>query len=250
MNNSLYCVVKKPGDTQASYDVAVAENPANRYASASGRQKRAVGSHKKFWAPGRTLRIAFLNGDQAFKDGVKAAAGNWLPHINLKFDFVDGEVGDIRIRTEPGTYWSNIGTDALLTVEGPTMVISDWMLQPRLFAHYVMHEFGHALGAEHEHLHPEADIPWNKPAVYADHGVPEEADEDDFRRKEVDQRYFNLLDASEVNYSTYDPKSIMHYQIRQNWTHGDFEIFLNFIPSEKDKAFMAQAYPYPQETSE
>lgn len=88
MNNSPYCVVKKPDDIQASYYVAVAENPANRYTSASGRQKRAVGRHKKFWAPGRTLRIAFLNGDQAFKDGVKAAARNWLPYINLKFDFV------------------------------------------------------------------------------------------------------------------------------------------------------------------
>ncbi|UVL41537.1 hypothetical protein LOY55_05365 [Pseudomonas sp. B21-040] len=246
MNNAHNCVAKQPDNMQASYDVAVSENPANRPTSASGRQKRAVGSHKKFWAPGRTLRIAFLNGDQAFKDGVKAAASNWLPYINLKFDFVDGEVGDIRIRTEPATYWSNIGTDALLTVEGPTMVISDWMLEPRLFAHYVMHEFGHALGAQHEHLHPESNIPWNKPAVYQDHGVPEDADENYFGRKTVDDRYFNLLDPSEVNYSPYDPKSIMHYEIRQAWTHGDFKIFLNLAISEKDKAFMAEAYPYPE----
>ncbi|PQP05933.1 MULTISPECIES: hypothetical protein [Pseudomonas] len=250
MNSATTCLTGKPEDNQASYEAAIAENPANCPTSASGRQKRAVAIHTKFWAPGRTLRIAFLNGSQAFKDGVKAAASNWLPHINLKFDFVEGEVGDIRIRTEPGTYWSKIGTDALLVEEGPTMVIADWMLVPKLFAHYVMHEFGHALGAEHEHLHPEANIPWNKPAVYLAHGVPEDADESDFRRKTVDDRYFNLLDTSEVNYSPYDPKSIMHYEIRQAWTHGDFQIFLNLVLSEKDKAFMTKAYPYPEQTTE
>ncbi|MEO4016026.1 MULTISPECIES: hypothetical protein [Pseudomonas] len=250
MNPATTCLTRKPEDDQASYEAAIAENPANRPTSSSGRQKRAVARHTKFWAPGRTLRIAFLNGSQAFKDGVKAAASNWLPHINLKFDFVEGEVGDIRIRTGTGLYWSSIGTDALLDEEGPTMEISDWMLIPKLFAHYVMHEFGHALGAEHEHLHPEANIPWNKPAVYSDHWVPEDAGEDDFRRKEVDERYFNLLDTSEVNYSPYDPKSIMHYEIHQAWTHGDFQIYLNFDLSEKDKAFMAEAYPYPEHTTE
>jgi len=250
MNNTHYCSTKKPDDIQASYEAAIRENPANRPTSASGRQKRGVGTHRKFWAPGRTLRIAFLSGDQAFKDGVKAAASNWLPHINLKFDFVEGDTGDIRIHTEPGTYWSKIGTDALLDADGPTMVIADWMLQPQVFAHYVMHEFGHALGAEHEHLHPEMNIPWNKPAVYAAHWVPEDADEDDLNRKAVDERYFDLLDPSEVNYSSYDPKSIMHYEIRQAWTHGDFQIRLNLALSEKDKAFMAEAYPYPEESGE
>ena len=37
--------------------------------------------------------------------------------------------------------------------------------------------------------------------------------------------------------------SIMHYPVRQEWTHGDFKIDLNLVISEKDKAFMAKAYP-------
>lgn len=246
MNDLPYCFSEHSVDPTTSYEVAITENPANRQSTSSSRKKRAVARHTKFWAPGRTLRIAFLNGGQAFKDGVKAAASNWLPHINLKFDFVEGEEGDIRIRTDPSTYWSNIGTDALLTEDGPTMVIGDWMLHIPLFNHYVMHEFGHALGAEHEHLHPEMTIPWNKKAVYAAHGVPEDASEDNFQRREVDQRYFNLLDASEVNYSPYDPLSIMHYPILQQWTEGDFQIWHNFSLSEKDKAFMSKAYPYPE----
>jgi hypothetical protein len=37
----------------------------------------------------------------------------------------------------------------------------------------------------------------------------------------------------------------MHYVIYQSWTTGDFQNFLNLDLSEKDKAFMAKAYPCP-----
>lgn len=246
MNSATLCLTEKAVSLQRAYEVAVAENPANEKTSASARKKRAVGKHGYFWAPGRTLRIAFLSGDQAFKDAVKSAANNWLPHINLTFDFVEGETGDIRISSEDGIYWSMIGTNALLVeAEEPTMRLSpEHRLAPALFAANVMHEFGHALGAEHEHLHPESNIPWNKPAVYAAHWVDENADEDDYARRSVDERYFNLLDASDFDYSPYDPKSIMHYAVRQNWTHGNFKIDLNLVLSEKDKAFMEKAYPH------
>lgn len=246
MTNQYCSHFKTPFDLQASYDIAIAENPANRSIPLSGRGKRAVGRHTHFWAPGRTLRIAFLNGDQSFKDAVKAAANHWLPYVNLKFAFVDGEEGDIRIKSEPGVYWSYIGTDALIETDQsvPTMRLSpDQQFSLKFFNANTLHEFGHALGAEHEHLHPGANIPWNREAVYDAHGVPGDADEDHYARREVDERYFNLLEVSEVTASPYDPKSIMHYVVRQQWTHGDFKIDLNLVLSEKDKAFMAAAYP-------
>ncbi|MEB0048755.1 MULTISPECIES: hypothetical protein [unclassified Pseudomonas] len=245
MNNALACLIKNPDDINASYEVAIGENPANGHTTESRRSKRAVIKHTHYWAAGRTLRIAFLDGDQAFRDATKAAANNWLPHINLKFEFVEGNEGDIRIAVTPGTYWSSIGTDALLETEGPTMGLSPDRLWPAFFAANVMHEFGHVLGAQHEHQHPEADIPWNKKAVYEAHSADEFADEDHYTRTIIDARYFNRLDASEVSYSAYDRLSIMHYAVRQGWTHGDFKIDLNLVLSEKDKAFMAKAYPYP-----
>lgn len=257
MNIESPCHVKTPMDLNAAYEVSIAENPANRPVSAPGRKKRAVGNHTYFWAPGRTLRIAFLNGDQAFKDAVKAAANNWQPYVNLNFDFVEGTEGEIRIKCEQGTYWSYIGTAALTEADQslPTMILStDYRLSLKYFVAHAMHEFGHVLGAQHEQLNPAANIPWNKPAVYAAHWLPEDADEDNyqdsFTRKTVDDRYFNLLDANEVKNSPYDPLSIMHYVIRQEWTHGDFKVDLNFVLSEKDKAFMAEVYPYPPAESE
>ncbi|RON29106.1 hypothetical protein [Pseudomonas lini] len=249
MDDTFPCFVKIPEDINASYEAAITENPANRGTSSSGRQKRAVASHTKFWSPGRTLRIAFLDGEQDFKDAVKAAAQAWLPHINLKFDFVEGTEGDIRITTKRGN-WSYIGTNALLEKENPTMSLEPYLWWPRFTAN-VIHEFGHLLGAEHEHLHPTGNIPWDKEAVYAHHHAADEEDESYYyKRGIVDERYFNLLDASEVNYSPYDPLSIMHYEIRPEWTVGDFKVDFNLTLSEADKAFMAKAYPYPDPETE
>ncbi|MCF4997784.1 hypothetical protein GIW70_18410 [Pseudomonas syringae] len=206
-------------------------------------------SHTKFWAPGRTLRIAFLDGTREFKDAVIAAANNWLPHVNLKFDFVEGEVGDIRIQSDMSMYWSYIGTDALLYPEGPTMNLPPQLFHAKYFAANVMHEFGHMLGAEHEQVHPLSSIPWDKKAFYEYHGLSEHPNEEEDgyetvqKRKRLDAWYLDRLDAGETVHSPYDRRSIMHYEIRQQWTEGDFQIFLNLDLSEQDKAFMAKAYP-------
>jgi hypothetical protein len=205
-------------------------------------------NHTKFWAPGRTLRIAFLGGTQEFKNAVIAAASNWLPHINLKFDFVEGDAGDIRIEGDLSGYWSYVGTDALLYAQGPTMNLSPDLFHARYFAANVMHEFGHVLGAEHEQNNPSSTIPWDKKALYEYHDLSEHPnEEDDFEtvqsRQRLDARYLDRLDAGDTHHSPYDRKSIMHYEIRQQWTEGDFQIFLNFDLSEQDKAFMAKAYP-------
>ncbi|CAI8860516.1 MULTISPECIES: hypothetical protein [Pseudomonas] len=210
----------------------------------------AKNNPSKFWTPGCTLRIAFLNGTQEFKEATIAAASNWLPHINLKFAFVDGEQGDIRILSEEGTFSSYIGTDALLFPDEPTMRL--WPHPPsqaRYFAANVMHEFGHMLGVEHEQTNPTANIPWNKPAIYEQSGITDNPEDDNYQarvtRERLHQWYFDLADPSESIYSEYDRKSIMHYAVSQSWTVGDFQIFINLDLSEKDKAFMAKAYPYP-----
>lgn len=209
----------------------------------------------KLWAPGQTLRIAFLNGTPEFKQAVRSAASNWLAHINLKFNFVEGAEGDIRILSENGTFWSQIGTDALLDTDEPTMRL--WphsSNHARYFAANVMHEFGHMLGAEHEQTNPTANIPWNRTALYESHGITDNPEEDDYQagvtRNKLNQLYLDRADPSESLYSMYDRKSIMHYVIQQTWTEGDFQIFPNLELSEHDKAFMAKAYPYPPQASE
>jgi hypothetical protein len=253
MDNTALCQVIKPEDGIASYDAATIENPQNRIKSSSSRPKRSIGKHTKFWAPGRTLKIAFLNGDQQFKDTVKAAAAVWEPHVNLTFDFVEGTEGEIRIRHNTYSFYaSTIGTDALLVrdPENPTMHIATDYWWDRCVPN-IIHEFGHMLGLEHEHLHPEANIPWDKASLYKDRGVEDENDPTYNQTKEkINEAFLNRLDPSEVNFSPYDSKSIMHYEIKQHWTLGDFTVAFNYTLSDADKAFVSNAYPHHEVQNE
>ena len=248
MDNLNPCQLVTLNDFNKSYDIAIGENPDNRKTAAGTRKKRAVARHTKLWTPGRLLRIRFLNGSSSFKEATKAALANWQPHVNLNLQFIEEGEAEIRISSDPGAYWSMIGTDALTVEEQAQATLNlspDQDLSIRFFMAQATHEFGHMLGAEHEHLHPEMTIPWDKEAVYQYFGAT--SDED---RSRIDLTYFNLLDASEVNHSSYDPKSIMHYAIRQNWTKGDFQIHLNPVISEKDKGFMTTAYPHSDASQE
>jgi hypothetical protein len=252
MEKTIQCVCKLPEDTNAAYEVSINENPRNMTPPSTLVTMWANKTHTKFWAPGRTLRIAFLSGTQEFKDAVKSAANNWAPHINLTFDFVEGEEGEVRIESGSGNYWSCIGTDALLHPTGPTMSLTPYPHHGNFFAANVMHEFGHMLGAEHEQNHPLADIPWDRKAFYASHGLAEfpNEEEDDYetvqKRKRVDQWYLDRLDPEETIHSPYDSLSIMHYEIRSEWTEDKRYRGINFELSEHDKAFMARAYPSPE----
>src|SRR5438128_1710060 len=62
------------------------------------------------------------------------------------------------------------GTDNLgIPKSRPTMNFG-WLRDDTEDAEYervVVHEFGHALGAIHEHQNPKGGIEWNLPAVYA-----------------------------------------------------------------------------------
>jgi hypothetical protein len=244
MDNLNPCQLVTPNDVNTSYETAIRENPDNRNTATGSRRKRAVARHTKFWTPGRLLRIRFLNGSSSFKEATKAALANWTPHVNLNVQYIEEGEAEIRISSEPGAYWSMIGTDAFTIddqTEATLNLSPDQDLSIKFFMAQATHEFGHMLGAEHEHLHPEMTIPWDKEAVYQHFDATS-----DLERSRIDLTYFNLLDASEVNHSPYDPKSIMHYAIRQNWTKGDFQIYLNPVLSEKDKAFMTTAYPHPE----
>jgi Astacin (Peptidase family M12A) len=241
------CNARRLKDQQASYDAAIEENPDNAGVSVPGsRRKRAVGHFSMFWANGRTLKIGFTDDTLAedHKQAIIEAINQWQPYVNLTFEFIDGREGqpgygkgDIRITTRSDQNYTLIGTDAKANDPwNPTMVLGAKLSDPK-FQSIVMHEFGHALGAEHEHQHPEADIPWDVPKVYehyAASGV--EADL-------VDEVVLSKFEKNTTTYTAYDKHSIMHYPVPNKITLGDWEVGLNTEISDKDKAFMRKAYP-------
>ncbi len=131
------------------------------------------------WAPGSTVRVAFHNADPskaALYDKIAMAASEWTKpnRANLDFQFKDTQgkylswsdtdvqfSAEIRISFNDVGYWSIVGTDSVgnvydggrprdasMNLEGFDKELpSDWRA-------IVMHEFGHALGFEHEHQNP------------------------------------------------------------------------------------------------
>ncbi|MFJ4194970.1 peptidase M12 [Pseudomonas sp. NPDC089534] len=241
MNQLMDCQLLQWPDDQAAYRTAINENPANAGRSNGGRRKRSLINYSKLWANGRTLKIAFMDSPDADrKRKIIAAASRWLPFINLKFDFVDGPQGDIRIATRTGSNSSMLGTDALLIhPDWPTMSLGVDPQDPD-FDVIVTHEFGHALGAMHEHQHPKANIPWDKPKVYEFYANREM---NPLTREQVDVNLFEPFDTLEAIYTDYDRRSIMHHPVANALTLGDWENPINRKISKKDKKMMRQLYP-------
>lgn len=243
------CSARRHHDQLGSYQAAVEEDSRNSDASTPGRRKkRAVGTFSRFWANGRTLKIAFTDADlaESHKQAIIDAINQWQPYVNLQFQFVDGQEGtvefgkgDIRITTDmdEDVNFTLIGTDAKLNDPwAETMVLGIKPTDPK-FLYTVMHEFGHALGAEHEHQHPNADIPWDVPAVYAHYAKGGHS------KETVDESVLSKLEPGTATFTAYDRNSVMHYSIPNTLTLGDWEVGLNARISEKDKEFMRRVYP-------
>lgn len=251
----LLCSMRAIDDHQASHAAAIKENPDNSPFARSDESAspcehagnaRLLVAFSKYWARGRTLRIEFLrNPPDVITQPIMDAANKWLPHVNLKFKMVTDGPSDIRIGLNEHLNWSEQGTDALLIPQGmPTMEFNAQDLfgpgikpLPEL-ERIVLHEFGHMLGAVHEHQHPEANIPWNEPVLTA--LLKQVGYSDELIRKNFLDRY----EGADFNHSPYDRDSIMHFDVPNLLTLGDFEVINTGKGlSPRDIQVMAAVYP-------
>jgi hypothetical protein len=144
--------------------------------------------YSRLWRPGQKLTVAFRGGSVEIRRRTAQIASEWTKCANLSFDFganpanpneaafyewpaPDGKkVYDIRIGFGDANY-STIGTDsasaAALPTE-PSMSLVQSFFDTDMFQFSVLHEFGHALGLQHVHSHPDADpdFRWDDDAGY------------------------------------------------------------------------------------
>ncbi len=197
------------------------------------------------WETGQVIKIKFLDGTETQHEIVKKYADEWIKYANLKFEYVSKDQDShIKIAINMGSgSWSELGaipmypsplyTNAQNT---PTMRVGNVIDLPSSRRN-ILHEFGHALGLEHETKNPDANIKWNLSEVYKYY-----SDAQGWTKEEVN--LFVINKASSTNYSEYDPLSIMHYNIPAFLTTDHVAVYQTTELSIIDKKSINEWYPF------
>jgi|SRR5882724_2797517 len=239
-----------------------------------------------------SVKVAFLGGDDSLRAQIASAASEWSNYGNVKFDFKDPNTGryrewtrgdhqfsaDIRVAfdgVDGGGYWSIIGKDssdptliapneASLELQGfESSLPPDWQA-------VVRHEFGHAIGLQHEHQMPvggcDQDFKWEddpgyvptqdiygqyvndssgrKPGIYTMlAGAP-----NFWSKSKVDFNMRQLaIDSQNYDFGDFDRLSIMKYyfdaRLFRDGKNSHCYSDENLVISQLDKQGIAKWYP-------
>jgi hypothetical protein len=250
--------------------------------------REAVLDLTRLWRPGQDIRVAFLGGNAVLYAKIEQAASEWTKYGDIHFDFKaigtnqyrswsrsdSSYQADIRIAFDAPGYWSLVGTDCIdRKVTGPAKATMNFRgfddFLPPDYTATVIHEFGHALGFQHEHQHPEgfcesefrwdndpgyeetrdargtfiADANGKQPGIYTYLGGPPNK----WGREKVDFNLRQLRPSSAYLLRPFDALSIMKYYFGpEMFKNGkDSKCFSpqNLVLSAGDKAGIAEVYP-------
>lgn len=252
--NDLRLCVDRPIPDHATMDaatLAMAENHENappdlviRPGAVVHPFEMALFTTKK-WANGRKVGVRFLDGSKKQKAQTQKHAEVWEQFANINFDFSAGAKAEIRISFREVGSWSALGTDCLAAEffpkDKPTMNYG-WLKDDSDDAEWrrvVLHEFGHALGAIHEHQNPSGGIKWNMPEVYRVFSGPP----NNWTKAKIDFNIVQKYSMDQLNATKYDKKSIMLYAFPGNLIVGGVATPNNTDMSKQDRKFIAEMYP-------
>lgn len=170
---------------------------------------RPTDGEKVLFTDGTTQLRSWV-GEEEQRAVVRDAFGVWSSvGIGLKFEEVaTREEAEIRIGFMRGDgAWSYLGRDILEHGPNERTMNFGWDLTRSGEIDTAVHEIGHSLGFPHEHQNPKAGIVWDEEAVYAALAEPPNS----WPRETTFWNIIRKLDPNEVEGSTWDPDSVMHY---------------------------------------
>jgi len=228
--------------------LAIEENPANAPGQEQLRLRDSAPDEvemalltQRYWRPGRTVHVAFLNGDPITCEQVRSIARRWLEHANISLEFVDGCEAEVRISFRHNSgLWSFVGTDALvIDPNEPTMNLAWLDTDPaaREYPGIVLHEFGHALGLTHIHQNPVGGLKWDMPRLYDYYQATM-----DWNHAQVDRLVKRVL-VPRTPFTEYDVASVMSYAIPNELMVGHYSARWNSNLSASDRQWIQMLYP-------
>ena len=238
-----YCSLKEVPPRTFSANVSVA------------RLEMIVISDRK-WVNGTKLKYYFFSGndgspaswkgDASQKNSVKKAFAEWKSQgIGLEFEEVNNK-GDAEVRIgfkQGDGAWSYVGRDVIDIASSPDERTMNFGWNIANDIDTPIHEIGHTLGAPHEHQNPNAGIVWDEEAVYAALAKPPNS----WSRDKTFHNIIRKLPVDEIEGSTHDPNSVMHYPFEAGLIKEPAEFRSGINPagglSAKDKEFVKKFYP-------
>ena len=239
------------------------------------RKLRAAFLRAKLWAPGTTITVGFIGGEEWQRAWTaKVVTDTIAQYTGLTFAFDLGPNGSsamIRIAfDEAEGCYSRLGTDALQNWGGLNNSMNlGWTDAPLNHAFSyggrsyttstsfdqggypgqgttIVHEFGHALGMVHEHQTPFGNpLVWDDAAVYSAFGGPP----NNWSRLDIQSNIISVYSGVGMNGSNFDPLSIMKYSFPSGLllrpspaVAAEVERF-NLALSACDKYWLAVNYP-------
>ncbi|MCW8879988.1 MAG: hypothetical protein OQK04_19925 [Kangiellaceae bacterium] len=174
----------------------------------------------KMWPQNTQLTIVFLDGSFEQKQLVKRVIPAWFENSALSFKVYQSlkqapEKTHIRISFQSHT-GSMLGDHGDYYSTEPTLLLDELNqkdLHPQYATRYILHEFGHALGFEHEYRSPNWPFGEKARQVHLNNCIPRMADFGltlaDAQQKCVEIN--SPLNKHDTNSTAFDNHSIMNY---------------------------------------
>lgn len=188
----------------------------------AGERIRLILVNADKWVNGTVLKYSFFEGQERFakwtgsdalRSQVRKAFRRWADlGIGVGFDeTADRAAAEVRIGFEEDDgHWSYVGREVLKQGQDDrTMNLdpTDRITGGDYGIDVAGHEIGHTLGFPHEHQNPIAGIVWDEEAVYSALSRPPNS----WSRETTYDNIISKIAPDQVQGSTWDPNSIMHY---------------------------------------